>query len=106
MSDALLDDGPNPDNAPSAASLPSELTEAQEKQILTLWNANPAKPPTIKELTQALFGKDVDGRSNEAKLVKQALSKHSLRAKTTGDPIREIELSEAHKAYIVNNARN
>jgi hypothetical protein len=110
MSDALLDDEPqqpSPDISPVLPTpLVSELTEAQEKQILTLWNANPDKPPTIKELTQALFGKDLDGRSNEAKLVKHALSKHSLRAKTTADPIREIELSEAHKAYIVNNARN
>lgn len=82
------------------------LTDVQEQQLLSLWNANPNNPPGLKELTQALFGEGHDGRSQEAMAIKKALSKHSLRAKTTEKPpAEEIELSEAHKVYITNNIK-
>ena len=82
------------------------LTDAQEKQMLDLWNATPSSPPDLKTITQTLFpGQQLDGRSLEAVAVKKALAKHSLKAKTTKDVEREIELSEAHKLYITNNAK-
>lgn len=81
------------------------LTAAQESQILGLWNANPNSPPDLKTLTQALFGADYDGRSVQARAIKKALSKHSLRAKTSRDDERDIDLSEAHKAYIATNCK-
>lgn len=73
--------------------------------MLDLWNATPKSPPSLKELTEKLFKEGLDGRSLEAKAIKKALSKHKLQARTTADPVREIELSEAHKSYIRNNAR-
>lgn len=81
------------------------LNDTQEKQLLELWNATPASPPGLKELTQNLFGHECDGRSAEGRAIKKALAKHNLRAKSTGDCEREIELSEAHKLYITNNAK-
>lgn len=104
----LLDDSiaemPAPPAVPSDADI--RLTEAQEKQIIDLWNVNPNNPPSLKELTQTLFGKDFDGRSAEARAIKKVLATRNLKAKTTGSPLRPIELSEAHKAYIRNNAKN
>jgi hypothetical protein len=94
---------------PSASDLLDDsdivLTSSQELQVMQLWNANPAKPPTIKELTQALFGAGFDGRSLQAKAIKTFLASRNLRAKSTEDPIRDIELSEAHKIYIQNNLK-
>lgn len=81
------------------------LTEAQEQQILDLWNETPDSPPGIKELTQTLFGHECDGRSLEGVAIKKALAKHKLRAKTTKDPERDIVLTEDHKTYITNNAK-
>lgn len=82
------------------------LTDVQEQQILDLWNATPDNPPSLIVLTQALFGHECDGRSAEGRAIKRALSKHSLRAKSTRDNDREpIELTEAQKVYITNNAK-
>lgn len=84
------------------------LTPAQEQQIIDLWNANPATPPALKDLTVALFGQGFDGRSNEAKAIKKFLAGRNLKAKTTSEYERVsdgIELSEAHKLYIVNNVQ-
>lgn len=82
------------------------LTDIQEKQLLDLWNATPDSPPELKALTQSIFGHECDGRSAEGRAVKKALAKHNIRARTTFDPERPIELSEAHKIYITNNVRS
>jgi hypothetical protein len=82
-----------------------ELTPDEEKIMLDLWNASPESPPGLKELTIKIFGKDLDGRTNEGRAVKKALSKHKLRAKTTGDPARDLELTDEHKAFITTNYR-
>lgn len=114
MSNDLLDD-PEPEDIKVSLPMPPAqvplqpndiiLTSVQENQILTLWNATPTKPPSLKELTHTLFGSECDGRSSEARAIKLFLAKRSLRAKTTGDPERPIELSEAHKSYITLNAK-
>ena len=82
------------------------LTDVQEKQILDSWNQSPGSPPGLKELTQLIFGHECDGRSEEGRAVKKALSKHHLRARATSDPGKNVELSDAHKLYITNNSRN
>ena len=119
MSHELLDDNDVLDDpiaappviVPAITPVPAtnttlELTSEQEQKMLDLWNATPNAPPDLKTITQTLFGKDCDGRSLEARAVKKALTRHSLKAKTTADPERDIELSEAHQTYIANNAKN
>lgn len=107
----LLDD-PLPDGVAPAAAAPSAvqitaLDDAQEKQLLELWNKNPNNPPSLKELTQTMFGHECDGRSAEGRAIRKALAKHNIRAKSSFDPDRPpIELSEAHKIYIANNAKS
>jgi hypothetical protein len=79
------------------------LTQDQEKKLLELWNADPSRPPGQKELTQALFGQDCDGRSAEGIAVRKALAKHNIRPRTTGDPQKTIILNEDQKKFIDNN---
>lgn len=91
--------------APTILTIPN-LTPQQEAQMLALWNATPNSPPDLKTLTQALFpDKQCDGRSVEATAVKRALAKHKIKVKTTKDNERDIELTEAHKLFITNNAK-
>lgn len=82
------------------------LTDEQEAQMLSMWNASPNTPPGLKQLTQRLFGHECDGRSLEGRAVKRALAKHSLRAKSTYDKERELVLSEEQKIYITNNVKS
>jgi hypothetical protein len=87
------------------------LTEAQEKIMVDTWNQDPSNPPELSALTATVFGSPtpLDGRTKEARAVKKALLKHNLRGvKTTADyeaKTDKIELSEAHKLYITNNAK-
>jgi hypothetical protein len=83
-----------------------KLSEAQEKLLLDTWNKNPNNPPSIKDLTVAIFGEGYDGRSLQARSIKMALAEHNLKATTTADyrsKSLDIELSESHKTYIQNN---
>lgn len=83
-----------------------ELTSEQELILLDAWNKNPSNPPSLKELTQLIYGGDFDGRSDEGKSVKQCLAKHNLRAKAASDADRKTDkiiLSDEQKLYIVNN---
>lgn len=104
----LLDDAPPSAPAPPLTILNiPDLTAQQEQQMLAMWNATPNAPPDLKAITQALFpGQDCDGRSVQARAVKRALAKHKLKVKTTGSNERDIELSEAHKLFITNNAKS
>jgi len=82
-------------------------TDEHEKQLDALWEADPVKKPSLKELTRTLFDDDtLDGRSVQARCVQQALARKGRKAKTTKNYERktdQIELSEAHKRYIENN---
>ena len=82
------------------------LTTDQEQKMLVFWNLTPSDPPSLKEITIHIFGQDLDGRTKEGKAIKKALSAHNLRARvtTTYQPVEGVELSEAHKLYIQNNA--
>jgi hypothetical protein len=113
MSEDLLDDSEpqvvvtEPDILPSGC-----LSDALEKKLLALWNKDPDNPPGLKELTQTLFGPDCKGTSAEGRAVRKTLAKHSIRAASTFDvkeassPVASIELTEAHKLFITNNAKN
>lgn len=83
-----------------------ELTLEQEKLILDTWNANSSNPPSLKELTQLIYGGDFDGRSEEGKSIKLFLASKNLRAKASSDDVKKtsaIVLTEEQKLYIVNN---
>jgi hypothetical protein len=84
-----------------------ELTLDQEKSVLETWNRTPSNPPSLKALSLAVFGIEYDGRSKEVRAIKTCLAKHNLKARaaTTYKPVGEIELSDAHKQYITNNAK-
>ena len=80
-----------------------ELTLEQQQKILDKWNENPTTPPSLKELTQLVFGGDFDGRSDEGKSIKLFLATKSLRAKATSDKenkVEKINLTEEHKLKV------
>lgn len=83
-----------------------DLNPDQQQKILDLWNSRPDNPPSLKELTQVVFGGDFDGRSEEGKSIKQFLASRNLRARASSDrenKLANFELSDEHKLYIVNN---
>lgn len=83
-----------------------ELTPEQEKLMMDLWNKTPNSPPGLKEITKEIFGGEFDGRSAQGRAIKKALTKYNLKAKATSDYIpktAEIELTEEHKQFIINN---
>jgi hypothetical protein len=84
-----------------------ELTADQEKIVLETWNKTPSNPPSLKEFSKAVFGIEYDGRSKEVRAIKACLAKHNLKPKAaaTFTSIDDIELSDAHKQYIINNAK-
>lgn len=95
-------------DSPHSVKLP-ELTQLQKDKVMELWNASPDSPPQISALTQAVFGREHDGRSHEGRMIKNFLAKSNLKPLTsqTYDQLTDkIVLSEAHKAYIQNNVRN
>lgn len=104
---SLLDQiaDPNQTTDPNQLTRDLKLTEQQETKLFQLWDADPNNPPRLKVLTQALFGKDCDGRSVEGRAIKMALTSRNLRVKTTKDKQREFILTEDQKTYIQNNSR-
>lgn len=85
----------------------TDLTPAQEQQMLNMWNASPSSPPDLKTITQTLFpGRPCDGRSIEARAVKKALSKHKLKVRTTAwTPDQMVQLSDDQRLFIDNNTK-
>lgn len=82
------------------------LSIEQEKQILAFWNRTPDNPPGLKELTKEIFGGEFDGRSEQGRAIKAALSKFNLRAKATSDPTSktaEIQLNDDQKLFVANS---
>jgi hypothetical protein len=83
----------------------TQLTDAQKAQILELWRANPQAPPFLKDLSKAVFNKEVDGRSNEGKAIKKFLAEQNLVAKPAkAEPLEELVLTDPQKEFITNNA--
>lgn len=83
-----------------------QLTPDQEQKIISTWNNTPENPPSLKVLTELIFGEGFDGRSFQARAIKKFLSTRNLKAKTTTEyesKTEKIELSDAHKQYIQNN---
>lgn len=84
------------------------LSPEEKAKILGLVNSNPKNIPSIKELTNSIFpNKNLDGRSNEAKAIKEYLSTLNIKTKSSFDPKyanKTIDLTDEQKLYIRNNA--
>lgn len=79
------------------------LTQEQKARILTLINARPDKPPSLKELIQVAFpNSNLDGRSFEGRAVKEYCSTLNVITPTTRKP---PELTDEQKLYLRNNAQ-
>lgn len=84
------------------------LTQEQRASILGLINSNPTNIPSIRELTNSIFpDMGLDGRSNEAKVIKEYLATLNIKTKSSFDPkyTKVIVLTEEQKLYIRNNAQ-
>jgi len=82
-----------------------KLTDEQKAKILELWRANPQAPPFIKELSKALFNKEVDGRTPEGRAIKSFLAEQNLIPKATKrEVVEEVILTDPQKEFITNNA--
>ncbi len=95
----------DPNNKP--IKNPIILTDEQKAKILSIVNANPNNPPSLKDLTDVIFpGRNLDGRSFEGKAIKNYLATLSIKPRSTIDPKYStgVELTEEHKLYIRNNA--
>jgi len=80
------------------------LTDEQKERILQAWNVE--KIDSLKELTQLIFGKDFDGRSKQAKALKEFLSSRQLQARSTHfdqKQTRKIVLSLDQREFIKNH---
>lgn len=85
------------------------LSDEHKKKIVDLWNSNPTKPPSLRELVEVNFpGKD--GRSNEGMAVKAYLSVAKIKAQTSyeadhkvkpADPV--VTLKPEQEEFIKNN---
>lgn len=81
------------------------ITPEQDKAIVEYWNRTPNNPPFLKDIVTHVFGRECDNRSKEARAIKHALAQHGFKARMPSElPPKFIELSEAHKTYIANNA--
>jgi hypothetical protein len=80
------------------------LTDEQKAKILELFTANPKTE--LKVLTQQVFNNEgLDGRSNEAKAVKEFLAAQNfnVRTKNTYVPVDAFEMTDDHRAFIKSN---
>lgn len=86
-----------------------EITEEQWERVVKHWNDRPKDdPPSLKELTEICFGRDLDGRSVEGKALRDKLAQANLKPKIAGDYERKgyVEFSEEQKEFIKNNSKN
>lgn len=81
-----------------------ELTEIQKKKVLEIWQkSDPA--PSIKQLTNAIFGGNLDGRARESQLIKAYLQSLGLEAPVSYVYQKKglVDLTEEQKQFIANN---
>lgn len=83
------------------------LSEQQLLLILELWSSRLANPPSLMELVQLACPDkpDLDGRSKEAKEIKEFLATHLIkpRGSQVYVPKKSSDLSDEQKEYIANN---
>lgn len=82
-----------------------ELTETQIKMIDEWWENDPKKD--IGEITRKVFGDEtLDGRSNQAKAIKNYLTGHGRVFETTKKPPKKYVLDEHQRATIETMRKN
>jgi len=81
------------------------LDVTQEQAMLDCWNKTPENPPSLSALAKAVFKQDFPVNSKEVEVIKKALAKHDLRSQTKTGKL-DIELSEAHKDFVIHNAKS
>jgi len=91
------------------SSLPEKLlSEQQLLKVLEEWNSRPKRPPSLMELVLIACPDkpDLDGRSKEAKEIKEFLSTYDVkpRGAQVYVPKEAADLNEEKKEYIANNA--
>ena len=112
MSDGTFD--PNDflgslDNDPLAFTAPpvkeTTLTDDEKKSVIDSWNSGISD---LKTIIQKACGDGVDGRSFKGKAVKAYLAQQNLKARPSQVYAKReaIELTEANKEFIANNAAN
>ena len=83
------------------------LSQEQQDKIINEWNSRPENPPSLKELVKVVFPEkeNLDGRSEEGRLVKEFLSGKQIKARASQEylPKNKIELTEERKEFIRNN---
>jgi len=82
------------------------LNEEQKNELLSMWRNSPQNsPPKLKKLVEKLWpNTNLDGRSSEAKAVKDFLANYKIFPETNvHNKIGEYELTVAEKEFIQNN---
>jgi len=84
-----------------------QLTDEQKKKALEYWELKTEKgeTPSLPELTFYLFGEGIDGRSKQARAMKDFLAEFQIKPKGSHVyvPKERKQLSEEDKAFIENN---
>ncbi len=81
------------------------LTDEQKKKTLEFWESRPENPPSLKEITNHIFGGEFDGRSMEASVIKGFLSQININPRTNFEyqKVQAAPLTEEQKEYITNH---
>lgn len=79
------------------------LSQEQQAEIVRLWNYRRDNPPSIAELINHIYKQEYDVRSKVGMVVRKFLQEKSLSADKKA---KEVTLTEAQKAYIIENAKN
>lgn len=83
------------------------VTEDRLLNVLKEWNSRPTNPPSLMELIKVAFPEkpELDGRSKEAREIKEFLATHSIKPKGAQvyTPKDEISLTDEQKEFVANN---
>jgi hypothetical protein len=89
--------------------MPEEKLVSEDRLlgVLKEWNSRPNNPPSLLELIKVAFPEkpELDGRSKEAREIKEFLATHSIKPKGAHiyTPKDGVELTDEQKEFIVNN---
>lgn len=83
----------------------TELTDKQKKAVMDSWNEK--NPPTLKKLAEVAWGKEVDPRTWQGRLVRDFLASQGCKPELQHKVHKKaaVVLTEEQKEYIVNHCR-
>lgn len=84
------------------------LSEEQKLKILEALNADPEKPPLIKDLIILAFGQSYDARTKYGLAIRKFVGEHGLKFRGSREwiPEKNIVLTEEQKIFIGNNCNS